>query len=487
MLKLFNTLTRKKEAFKPLCRNIDISKCRVGLYTCGPTVYNYAHIGNLRTYIFEDILRRTLESNGFKVKHVMNITDIDDKIIRDSAQSKKTIFEFTKPYEKAFFGDLAKLNIKKAWKYPKATAHIKEMIALIQKLVQKKFAYITEDGIYFKISKFKKYGKLSKTPPLNPPSLVRRGGNRISSDEYDKTSAVDFALWKFKKLDEPSWKAPFGDGRPGWHIECSAMSMKYLGSTFDIHTGGVDNIFPHHENEIAQSESATGKKFANYFIEGEHLLVDGEKMSKSLKNIFTLRDLEAKNINPLAYRYFVLGAHYRSKLNFTWEALGAAEKALERLHEFTRVLNSSPSPRSSFGVAGQPPSSYSKRGGALLPFQKKFNNTLSDDLNTPKALVAVWELIREYNKNIEIYKYQNADILRLLYEFDKVLGLGLKNIKHFPVPPAVLKLIQKREQFRKEKEWQKADEIRAKISKMGYVLLDTSEGPKLSPVSAPRK
>ena len=323
MLKFFNTYSRKKEPFKP------IKKGLAGLYACGPTVYNFAHIGNLRTYIFEDILRRTIESAGYKIKHVMNITDIDDKIIRDSAKAKQSIFEFTKRYEKAFFEDLNKLNIKKAQKYPKATEHIKEMVGLIKILLQKKIAYIANDGVYFDISKFKKYGRLSKLH-LAPREL----SSRISVDEYDKSDAQDFALWKFARGNESSWPAPFGVGRPGWHIECSAMSMKYLGKTFDIHAGGVDLIFPHHENEIAQSEGATGKKFVNYFLEGEHLLVGGEKMSKSLGNVFTLRDFETKKINPLVFRYFVLGAHYRSKLNFTWEALEGAEKALEKLYAF---------------------------------------------------------------------------------------------------------------------------------------------------------
>lgn len=438
MLKLFNTLSRKKETFKSVKRG------QVGLYTCGPTVYNYAHIGNLRTYIFEDILRRTLEKTGYKVKHVMNITDVDDKIIRDASKSQKSIFEFTKPYENAFFSDLKKLNIQKAWKYPKATKHIKEMIELIKKLLQKKVAYIADDGVYFSIAKFKHYGKLSRIH-LGAGHL-----SRISADEYDKTNAQDFALWKFKKPGEPSWKTPFGEGRPGWHIECSAMSTKYLGDTFDIHAGGVDLIFPHHENEIAQSESATGKKFVNYFLEGEHLLVNGEKMSKSLGNIFTLQNLEHKNFNPLAYRYFVLGAHYRSKLNFTWEALEGAQKALEKLYERVRMLK------------GQKTSLLT-----LAPVRSKFYSVLYNDLNTPQALAVLWEATK-------------LGSLPLLLEFDKVLGLGLKNIKPISIPHSIQKLAQKREELRGEKRWQESDKIREEINKKGYTIKDSSEGSKIT-------
>ncbi|MDP3004405.1 MAG: cysteine--tRNA ligase, partial [Candidatus Azambacteria bacterium] len=319
-LKLYNILTRKKQLFKPLKDKI------AGLYACGPTVYNYAHIGNLRTYIFEDILKRALEFNGYEVKYVMNITDVEDKIIRDSKKSKKNILDFVKPYEKAFFEDLKKLNIEKAYKYPKATRHIKEMIKIISALLKKGLAYKVDNSIYFDIFKFKSYGKLSGLK-----SRELKVGARVDVDEYGKADAEDFVLWKAAKADEPSWGAPFGKGRPGWHIECSAMSMKYLGETFDIHAGAVDLIFPHHENEIAQSEGATGKPFVKYFIEGEHLLVDSKKMSKSLGNIFNLRDLEAKKFDPLAFRYLVLTAHYRSKLNFTWKSLEAAQNALKKL------------------------------------------------------------------------------------------------------------------------------------------------------------
>src|SRR3990167_6437832 len=285
-LKFYNALTRKKQIFRPLHNK------RVGLYTCGPTVYNYAHIGNWRTYVFEDVLKRTLKYNGCKVKHVMNITDVEDKIIRGAKKTGKEIYEFTEPYEKAFYTDLKKLNIEKAHRYPKAPAHIPEMIKIISALLKKGLAYKTAGSGYFDISKFKKYGRLSGVK-----SRELKAGTRVDADEYTKEEAEDFVLWKKAEAGEPWWRAPFGEGRPGWHIECSAMSMKYLGKTFDIHAGAVDLIFPHHENEIAQSEGASGKKFVNYFIEGEHLLVDGKKMSKSLGNIFNLRDVESKGFD----------------------------------------------------------------------------------------------------------------------------------------------------------------------------------------------
>ena len=452
MLKLYNTLTRKKEVFKPL------RKDWVGLYTCGPTVYNYAHIGNLRTYIFEDILRRALEYAGFKVRHVMNITDVEDKIIRDSRKENKDIFEFVKPYEKGFYEDLAKLNIKKAWKYPKATSHVKEMIKIIQSLLKRGLAYESGGSIYFDISKFKNYGKLSR---LSLRKL--KSGTRVDMDEYTKDNAEDFVLWKTKKEDEPSWPAPFGDGRPGWHIECSAMSMKYLGSTFDIHGGAVDLIFPHHENEIAQSESATGKKFARFFVEGEHLLVNGEKMAKSLGNFFILRDIESRNFNSLAFRYLILTSHYRSKFNFTWDFLRVAQNSLERLCDFVRTVKS-----------------HNYRGSTSTIFKRvkrDFENTIFDDLGMPKALATVWDLVRQYNKNPA--KFNSKEILKTLYDFDKVLGLGLKNIRPEKIPAKILELVKKREGYRKVGNWAEADKVRAEIKKLGYILEDTPSGSKL--------
>src|SRR3989344_361800 len=306
-IKLYNILSRKKEIFKPLKNK------KAGLYTCGPTVYNPAHIGNLRTYIFEDVLKKILIYNGYGIKHVMNITDVEDKIIKKAQTEGKTLKETTGPFVKIFFEDIKKMNILKADAYPRATETIKEITRLIAVLLKNGYAYKGSDGsIYFDISKFKNYGLLSGLK-----TKKRKRDGRISADEYGKKEAVDFALWKAARPKEPSWPSPFGNGRPGWHIECSAMSMKYLGERFDIHCGAVDLIFPHHENEIAQSEAATGKKFVNYWIEGEHLLANGRKMSKSLGNFYTLRDIEKRGFNPLSFRYLILTSHYRSQLNFT--------------------------------------------------------------------------------------------------------------------------------------------------------------------------
>src|SRR3989339_56141 len=309
VVKIYNFLNRKIESFKSLRPK------QVGFYACGPTVYDYAHIGNLRTYIFEDILKRTLEYNGYKVNHIVNITDVEDKIIRESQKTGKSIADFVKPYEKAFFEDLKKLNIEKAQKYPKATRHIKEMIKIIEALLKKGLAYESDGSIYFDISKFSakggsasvgKYGKLSGLK-----SRELKAGARVDVDEYDKASAEDFVLWKApKESNLPTWSASFGAGRPGWHIECSAMSMKYLGETFDIHAGGEDLIFPHHENEIAQSEAATGEKFVRYWLHCKHLLVNSEKMSKTKENYYTLRDLVGKGYDPMAIRYALLSVHY---------------------------------------------------------------------------------------------------------------------------------------------------------------------------------
>lgn len=457
VIKLYNTLIRRKGIFKPLRKDL------VGLYTCGPTVYNYAHIGNLRTYIFEDILRRTLEYAGYKVRQVMNITDVEDKIIRDAKKAGVSIFEFVKPYEKAFFQDLQKLNIEKAWKYPKATDHIKGMIALVRALLKKGLAYQSGGSVYFDISTFRNYGRLSRLT-----GRTIKVGARVDADEYEKEDAQDFVLWKESKPGEPVWHAPIGPGRPGWHIECSAMSMQYLGPTFDIHAGGVDLIFPHHENEIAQSEGATGKRFAGFFMEGEHLLVEGQKMAKSLGNFFTLRDIESRSWSPLAFRYLCLTAHYRSKLNFTWKSLAAAQNSLERLYEFIRGLKESQNV----------PSSASRMFQAKLgTYKKRFEHAIANDLDTPKALALVWDLIRAYNKAPE--KFHSGEALELLYDFDRALGLSIRGIKKETIPARIRRLAALREKYRAEKEWQKADQIREQIRKAGYYIKDSSSGPQV--------
>ena len=455
MLAFFNVLTRKKELFKP------IRKTWAGLYTCGPTVYNYAHIGNLRTYIFEDVLRRTLEYSGYKVRHVMNITDVDDKIIRDAKAAGETIFDFVKPYEEAFFKDLAMLNILPATKYAKATDHIADMVKLIQTLLKKGIAYQMDGSVYFSIKQFKPYGKLSRVS-----SRRLKTGARMDRDEYTKQSVQDFALWKAQKEGEPSWSAPFGKGHPGWHIECSAMSMKYLGATFDIHAGGVDLIFPHHENEIAQSEGATEKPFVRFFMEGEHLLVDGEKMSKSLGNFFTLRDFEIKKINPLCFRYLVLMSHYRSKFNFTWESLEAAKHSLEKLYDVVRTLKSQGSKTNRL-----------KKKLLLTSYQKKIKQALANDLNAPNAVGIVWDMIRAYRKAPE--RFDAKELLHMLYDVDRVLGFRLKDIESGSIPPMIFELAQEREMWRRAKDWRKADEVRQKISEAGYIINDTPDGPNI--------
>ena len=364
------------------------------------------------------------------------------------------IYEFTEPYEKAFYSDLKKLNIKKPHNIPKATAHIPEMIKIIEALLKKRLAYKADGSIYFDISKFKKYGRLSGLK-----SRELKASARVNVDEYTKENAEDFVLWKAAKAGEPWWQAPFGEGRPGWHIECSAMSIKYLGPTFDIHAGAVDLIFPHHENEIAQSEGATGKPFAKYFIEGEHLLVNGEKMSKSLGNIFTLHNIEVHGFDPLAFRYLILTAHYRSKLNFTWKSLEAAQNALEKLRETVANLKTEAQRKNT-------PKQHSNI------FREKFKNYVNDDLETPRALALLWDIIKSKKLDAKT-KYS------LIIDFDKVLGLNLTKIKSEKVTAEILKLAKGREKYRKEKKFKKADEIRKKIESLGWLVEDTAKGPKL--------
>lgn len=451
-LVLYNALSRKKEAFKPL------KKGSLGLYTCGPTVYNYAHIGNLRTYIFEDVLKRVLVLRGYNVKHVMNITDVEDKIIREAHHAGKPIGEFTEPYEKAFYEDLKKLNIQKAWQYPKATEHIQEMIDLVARLLKKGLAYEADGSIYFDVSAFAPYGRLSRVE-----RRALKPGRRADADEYAKEDVQDFAVWKAAREGEPSWEAPFGKGRPGWHIECSAMSMKYLGESFDIHGGGVDLIFPHHENEIAQSEGSTGKPFAQFFVEGEHLLVESEKMAKSLGNVLTLRDIEKKGFGPLDFRYLVLTAHYRSKLNFTWKSLEAAQRARRELNKF---------------VAELPPPS---KRDTKQTHSEAFENAIHDDLNIPKALGIVWKYIRSFRKaaHAGLQSRKQHTLLTMLW-FDHVLGLRLNDAagKKEEVPENIKMLLQKREALRKEKKWREADNARKELGALGWVVEDAPTGPR---------
>lgn len=435
--KLYNALSRKKENFKPLKGKT------VRFYACGPTVYAFVHIGNLRTFVFDDLLRRTFELNGYKVKEIMNLTDVDDKTINGAKDSGKTLKNYTSFYEKRFLFDVKALNILPAAKYTRATDHIQEMIKMISTLFKKKVAYKTSDGIYFNISKFKNYGKLSR---LKAREL--KIGARVRSDEYEKNNAQDFALWKFKKEGEPSWAAPFGEGRPGWHIECSAMSIKYLGMPLDIHSGGVDLIFPHHENEIAQSEAAYGKKFARFFAEGEHLSIGGKKKAKSLGNIFTLRDIEERGFEPLDFRYLTFTAHYRSPLSFSWESLSASRNARKKLEEKALLA-----PKSDAKV--------------LKKFKMEFLAALNDDLNIPKALALVW-------------KARGRD--EILYA-DKILGLGLDKVKKVAASAGLEALLREREVMRRDKKWREADLIRDKILKAGYIIEDTPQGARLKRAS----
>lgn len=453
----YNVLSRKKEKFKPLKNKM------VKFYACGPTVYDFVHIGNLKTYIFEDVLRRALKYNGYKVKQAMNITDVEDKIIKRAKAENKNISEITEFYTEEFFKDIKKLNIESAEIYPKATEHIKEMLDIVKILMKEGAAYKGKDGsIYFDISKFKNYGKLSG---LKKKEMLT--GARIEADEYSKKEAQDFVLWKSRKDNEPFWPSPFGNGRPGWHIECSAMSMKHLGKTFDIHAGAVDLIFPHHENEIAQSEASTGKKFVNYWIEGEHLLVGGQKMSKSLKNFYTLKDIETKGFKPLSFRYFALGAHYRKKLNFTWEALKAAENGLENLYSASAEIRE---------AAGKEKTAKSAKNKTASDYEKKFNEAISDDLNTPKALAAMWGAIRD--KNLPA-----LEKLNLLDMFDNVFGLRLRqnaSRKKEAISKEVNDLMAERERFRVNKQFIQSDALRKKIEALGYAVEDTKNGPKAS-------
>ena len=456
MLSLYNTLSRKEEKFKSLKR------AAVNFYVCGPTVYDRAHIGNLRTFIFEDILRRTLEYNGYQVRQVVNITDIEDKIIkRLKLEKRRKIEEITRPYTKLFFEDIKKLNIEKAESYPLVTRNIGEIIKLIQKLLAKGTAYKSKDGsVYFNISKFRKYGELSR---LKKVSL--KAGARISADEYEKGEAGDFVLWKAKKRGEPYWKSPFGDGRPGWHIECSTLGIKFLGKTLDIHAGGVDLIFPHHENEIAQSEAVTGKKFVNYWLHGEHLLINRKKMAKSLRNFYTLEDLEKRGFNPLSFRYLVLNAHYRSKLNFTWDALGAAQNGLYKLYdEVKAVYLEDYYIRSKFV-----PWRDIKKSRSLLNYKERFSRIINDDLNTPKVLALLWAMLADPALTLK-------DKIMHIEAFDKILGLKLKQRVGLP-PSKVRGLVKEREEYRTDKQFVHADRLRKKIESLGYTVEDTSRGP----------
>jgi cysteinyl-tRNA synthetase len=459
----FNTLSRKKERFIP------IEQGKVKMYTCGPTVYDYAHIGNFRAFLFEDILRRWLEYRGFQVTQVMNLTDVDDRTIAASRKEGIPLKEHTEKYVKAFFEDLDTLNIQRASIYPRATEHVPEMVALIKKLMEKGYGYKGEDGsIYYKIAKFKDYGQLSKFKVTE-----LKAGARVKVDEYDKEQAQDFALWK--AWDEGDgdvfWETEIGKGRPGWHIECSAMSMKYLGETLDIHTGGVDNMFPHHENEIAQSEAATGKKFVNYWMHCEHLLVEGKRMGKRFGNYYTVQDLTKKlKHDPRAVRYLLISTHYRQQFNFTFEGLEGAKNAVERLVSFMyRLLDADGK------GCGEEIRQLMDR------VQKGFGGAMDDDLNIGVALAAMFDFVREVNNIIDAGKLSRReamDVYELMLGFDKILGVIGDVRKEEKLPKEAEELIQQREEARKAKDWKKADEIRQQLKNMGIIIEDTVQGVK---------
>jgi len=458
MLKLYNTLTRKKQIFKPLADKM------VGLYTCGPTVYNYAHIGNLRTYIFEDILRRVLQYNGYSVKHVMNYTDVghltsdadtgEDKMEKGAKRERKTVWEIADFYIKAFKKDSAALNILKPTLTPRATDNIKEQIDLIKILEKKDFTYKTSDGIYFDTSRLKDYGDLAR---LDIKGL--KAGARIKVIKAKK-NPTDFALWKFSPKNskrQMEWDSPWGKGFPGWHIECSAMAEKYLGKEFDIHCGGIDHLNVHHTNEVAQSEAAFGKIPAKFWLHGEHLLMGAEKMSKSLNNFYALRDIENKNFNPLAFRYLVLTSHYRSKLNFSWKSLAAAQNALDNLYENLRTSDV-----------------RNIKTSDTQEYEKKFTPAINDDLNTPKAIALIWQIIKDKHISPSAKK-------QLLLKFDKILGLGLNEIKPLEIPLKIRQMVDRRELLRRNKHFIQADQLRKKIESLGYKTEDTQHGPEITP------
>jgi cysteinyl-tRNA synthetase len=460
-LRLYNTFSKRIEVFKPLKSDF------VRLYDCGPTVYFYAHIGNMWRYLISDFLRRVLEYNGYQVKQVMNITDVghlteddlaadtgEDKMIVAAKKEKKTPEQIAEFYTQAFFKDRERLNMLEPHVVPKATEHIKEMIAAIKVLEKKGYAYWAGDKYFvYDISKFKDYGKLSgkKIGEL-------KMGARLEPIK-EKHNPFDFALWIKDPQHLMRWDSPWGIGYPGWHIECSVMSMKYLGPTLDIHTGGEDNIFPHHENEIAQSEAATGKKFVRYWLHVRHNLVEGQKMSKSKGNFYVLQDLIDKGFNPLAYRYLCLTSHYRSKLNFTWQALEGAQKALNRLRNQVREWNKK---KGFIGLSVQ-----------AQGFNNRFKLALTNDLQMPQALAALWRMVND--KVIS-----DAEKYKLLKDWDRVLGLKVDRVEEVEkVDKEVKKLVEKREKLRKEKKWSEADKIRKKISQKGYQIEDRKSGPKL--------
>ncbi len=465
-MRVFDTLTRRLRDLETLERGV------VRMYTCGPTVYDFAHIGNFRTYVWEDLLRRTLKAAGYRVVQVMNITDVEDKIIRRMTEEGVGFEEATEPYIRAFFEDLDALRIERAEHYPRATGHIPEMIALARALEERGHTYTSQGSLYFRIGSFPGYGRLSH---LERREL--RVGARIDSDEYEKDDARDFVLWKGHRPGEPAWDSPWGRGRPGWHLECSAMSMKYLGERFDLHTGGVDNIFPHHENEIAQSECATGHPFVTYWMHAAHLMVDGEKMSKSKGNFYTLRDLLAKGYDPRAIRWLLLTTHYRSPLNFTLAGLEQAAAELERLDGLAGRLRSAPS------APGRNPDLEER----IRTEAGEFRARLEDDLDVSGAVGAVFRLVRECHATMDRGELPGGtrDLASAAFgEFDRVLAVLER--KDDALDADIEALIAERTEARKRRDFAASDRIRDVLAARGIVLEDTPQGVRWKRRAVPR-
>lgn len=464
--RLYNTATRQKEVLQPLKGD------HVTIYTCGPTVYHYAHIGNFRTYVFEDLLRRAIQFFGKGVTQVMNLTDVDDKTIKGAIAKGVTLNEFTQVYKDAFFDDLKTLNIQPAEFYPAATDFIDEMIRLTQLLIDKGYAYKGGDGsIYYAIHKFSKYGCLSH---LNLEELKAGASHRVSSDEYDKDHVADFVLWKAYDSSRDGkifWESPFGRGRPGWHLECSAMAMQILGETIDIHVGGIDNMFPHHENEIAQSEACSGKAFVKLWMHSEHLIVDGKKMSKSLGNFYAIRDLQAQGYTGPQIRYMLMQTHYKTQLNFTFTGLDSVKETLQRLNDFIQRL---------FDVDAPQP------GHRVEPILQKtlrdFAYALADDLNISVALAALFDMVREVNILCDSHKINRSEahqVIDLLKRLDTVLGVLSFEKQIDAIPQELHEALARRIQARKDKDWSLADNLRDYISSRGYTIEDTPAGVRL--------
>ncbi len=469
-IRFHNTLTDRTEPFVPLVKG------EVRAYTCGPTVYDFAHIGNFRTFVFQDVLRRYLKSRGYRVIQVMNLTDVDDRIIQKAAAAGVSIREFTEKYIQAYLDDRRALNLEPPEHIARATEHIDDMVELIQRLTAKGFTYTSEGSTYFRISKFPGYGKLSKIDVAGMQT-----GARVDMDRYDKDNARDFALWKAPKPGEHFWETPIGPGRPGWHIECSAMAMKYLGETLDIHSGGVDLTFPHHENEIAESEAATGKPFANYWLHAEHLLVDQEKMSKSVGNFATLRELFARGHRPSSVRFLLASVPYRRQLNFTPESLQGAASSVERLRTFVSRIQSGKFP------AGASPAMAERAAKS----REDFDRGLADDLNTAQALAAIFDLVRDVNTAMDRGEFRQGDatpVLAALESFDAIFAVlrdddaeKLRALGLAPDSPPLSEaeieaLIAERQAARKRRDFAASDRIRDQLAERGVILEDSRDG-----------